>query len=113
MSVPPDMPPTVEVVCGFPAGSRPGCPRRVALPARYVQLPGGLVRRYRRTVTGYCGMGHAIAQTGTVTARSGEGAPQGPSWARSAPLACPCICNADPPGYCGGCGHGGCGRRTR
>ena len=28
-------------------------------------------------------------------------------------LVCPCECNRNPKGFCGGCGHAGCGRRTR
>lgn len=27
------------------------------------------------------------------------------------PLVCPCECNLNPKGFCGGCGHAGCGRR--
>ena len=27
------------------------------------------------------------------------------------PGPCPCACNNDPPGWCGGCGHAGCGGR--
>ena len=27
------------------------------------------------------------------------------------PGPCPCVCNANPVGFCGGCGHAGCGRR--
>ena len=56
---------------------------------------------------GRCGATFQVAYRPAPTAR--ESADQMRRWARRNVGSCPCECNSG--GFCGGCGHAGCGRR--
>lgn len=48
---------------------------------------------------------------GMITVTMYDDDNSGPPYVKHVTGPCDCACNDDPPKFCGGCGHAGCGRR--